>query len=170
MCKRVLAMDLSLNCPAFAVCRVYPNKNKFFIEEVRHVDNKNSKLTHAEKLKRTADEIEYICHKYAGAIDYIVREKGFSRFATTTQALFKVVGVSDLTIYQLTGHKAIEEIAPTQIKVFVGGYGKATKDEVENGLRDMLDDSQKDYPFATDDESDAVGVALTFCLKNGLLM
>lgn len=168
MSKRILSMDLSLNCPAF--CVGYVENNQFTIEEVRHVDNKNPKLTHAEKLKRTADEIEYICHKYADSIDYVVREKGFSRFATTTQALFKVVGVSDLTVYKHTGINAIEEIAPTQIKVYVGGYGKASKDEVENGLRDMLIDSQKDYPFATDDESDAVGVALTFCLKTGLLM
>ena len=165
--KRILAMDLSLNLPAFAVIRVYDGA--IYIEDVRHVDNKNAKLSHAEKLKRTADELQYICSKYYGEIDVVVREKGFSRFATTTQALFKVVGVSDLTVYEKLGINKIEEIPPTAIKSIIGGYGKATKDEVEDGLRAYLQKHQKDYVFATDDESDAVAVAITYAYKKGWL-
>lgn len=163
---RILSADLSLNCPGFCVATV--ENNVFTIDHVTHVNNKSSKLSHAEKLKRTKAILIYLCGKYH--IDYVVRERGFSRFSATTQALFKVVGVSDVTIYEELGVSKIEEITPTEVKSLIGGHGKATKDEVEDGLRDLLSDSQKDFHFATDDESDAVAVALSFCIKNGLIV
>ena len=163
---RILSADLSLNCPGFCVAPV--ENNKFNIECVAHVNNKSAKLSHAEKLKRTKDALVGLCSVYD--IDHVVRERGFSRFSATTQALFKVVGMSDVTIYEELGVTKIEEITPTQIKSLIGGHGKATKDEVEGGLRDLLNADQKDFPFKTDDESDAVAVALAFCIQKGLLL
>lgn len=166
MLKTILAMDLSLNLPAFCIAEVNTETKQFRILEVRHVDNKrNTKMTHAEKLKTIADEIRHICSKYHGSIDVVVRERGFSRFATTTQALFRVVGVSDLTILEGCGISTIEEIAPTAVKMAIAGYGKASKEEVEEGVRERLMDDQKSFEFYSDDEADACGVAMTYAIK-----
>ena len=69
---------------------------------------------------------------------HVVREKGFSRFATTTQTLFKVVGVSDLTILDLMGVKNVEEITPTSVKKYTTGDGKATKLDVMDAVRNYF--------------------------------
>ena len=65
--------------------------------------------------------------------------------------------------------REIEEIPPTTIKTIVAGYSKADKQEVEEGVRKLLQEHQKEMEFYSDDESDAVAVALTYCIKKGLL-
>lgn len=162
----ILSMDLSLNLPAFCVAEV--TDGVFTVLEVSHVDNKKGKLTTAEKLGRIAWHLKNIFQKY-GHFDIVVREKGFSRFANTTQLLFRVVGVSDLVAYDEMCLREIEEIPPTTIKTIVAGYSKADKQEVEDGVRKLLQPHQKKMEFYSDDESDAVAVALTSCIKKGLL-
>lgn len=162
----ILSMDLSLNLPAFCVAEV--NDGIFTVLEVSHVDNKKGKLTTAEKLGKIAWHLKNIFQKY-GEFDVVVREKGFSRYANTTQLLFRVVGVSDLVAYDEMALKEIEEIPPTTIKTMVAGYSKADKQEVEEGVRKLLQEHQKDIEFYSDDESDAVAVGLTCCIKKGWL-
>lgn len=167
--KLILAMDLSLNLPAFCVAEVVDGQ--FKVIEVLHVDNKKgkaSKQTTAEKLDKIASKLKDIFQKY-GKFDEVVREKGFSRFANTTQLLFRVVGVSDLVTIQEGGFLTIEEIPPTTIKTMIAGYSKADKVEVEEGVRKLLSEEQKNMEFYSDDESDAVAVALTYCIKKGWL-
>ena len=165
--QRILAMDLSLNLPAFCVAEVVDGV--FTILEVTHIDNKKrTKWTTAQKLQATADMIRYLIRKYEGT-DVIVREKGFSRFANTTQLLFRVVGVSDLVVLEEGYLPAIEEIPPTTIKSIVAGYSRASKEEVEEGVRELLPEHQKEMEFYSDDESDAVAVGLTYCIRKGLL-
>ena len=160
-------MDLSLNLPAFCVAKV--ENGVFKVIEVSHVDNKKEKsLTTAEKLGRIYAHLKDIFQKY-GKFDVVVREKGFSRYANTTQLLFRVVGVSDLIAFVEAGLKEVEEIPPTTVKTTVAGYSRADKQEVEEGVRELLIDSQKDMKFYSDDESDAVAVALTWAIRKGVL-
>lgn len=167
--KKILAMDLSLNLPAFCVAEV--KDGKFTVIEVSHVDNKKGKagkMKTAEKLDRIANHLKDIIQKH-GPFDVLVREKGFSRFANTTQLLFRVVGVSDLIALQEAGFSEVEEIPPTTIKTIVAGYSRAEKDEVEEGVRKLLSPEQREMDFYSDDESDAVAVGLTYCIRKGLL-
>lgn len=163
-------MDLSLNLPAFCVAEVH--NGEFKVIELAHVDNKRgkgvSKLTTATKLHRTGEKLRELHDKY-GNFDVVVREKGFSRYSNTTQLLFRVVGMIDFLVYDLLGVDTIEEYPPTSIKTIIAGYSKADKVEVEEGVRKLLHESQKDIEFYSDDESDAVAVALTYCIKTGLL-
>ena len=64
---------------------------------------------------------------------------------------------------------AIEEIPPTTIKSIIAGYSRASKEEVEEGVRELLPEHQKEMEFYSDDESDAVAVGLTYCIRKGLL-
>lgn len=164
--KRILSMDLSLNLPAFCVAEV--ENGKIEVVHLSHVDNKKGKFSTAEKLDRIYNELKNIFQKYS-PFDVVVREKGFSRFANTTQLLFRVVGVSDLVAFQEAGFCVIEEIPPTSIKTMVAGYSKADKGEVEEGVREHLQEHQKDIKFYSDDESDSVAVAITYALKKGWL-
>lgn len=162
-------MDLSLNLPAYAIIDVV--NGKALIRETRYTDNKaigGSKVPRAKRIKRIADDIAQIFVDYPD-IDAVVREKGFSRYANTTQILFRVVGVSDLKVYEGSGITNIEEIAPTSVKRLVAGDGKASKDEVAEGVREFLIDMQKDYKFHSDDVSDAIAVGIAFMIKKGLL-
>lgn len=162
----ILAMDLSLNLPAFCVAKV--DDGVFTVLEISHVDNKKGRLTTAEKLGRIYEHLKDIFQKYK-SFDVVVREKGFSRFANTTQLLFRVVGVSDLITFIESGFKEVEEIPPTTIKTIVAGYSKADKQEVEEGVRKHLQEHQREMEFYSDDESDAIAVALTYCIKKGWL-
>lgn len=168
--KRILAMDLSLSFPAYAVIDIV--KGKALVREIRYTDNKSGgtpKLSHAERLDRIAKDIVQIFSDYPD-IDAVIREKGFSRYANTTQVLFRVVGVSDLKVFEASGITKIDEIAPTSVKRLVAGDGKASKKEVEDGVREHLVELQKDLHFMTDDCSDAVAVGISWMIKNGYLV
>ncbi|MDK0636864.1 crossover junction endodeoxyribonuclease RuvC [Clostridium perfringens] len=164
--KLILSLDLSLNLPAYAVSRI--EDGEITVLEVGHVDNKKGGITTAEKLEKIYNLLKDVFQKYK-KFDVVVREKGFSRFANTTQLLFRVVGVSDLVALQEAGIKAVEEIPPTTIKTIVAGYSRADKQEVEAGVREYLSPEQKNMSFYSDDESDAIAVAITYAIKKGWL-
>jgi len=162
-------MDLSLNLPAYAIIDVV--KGKALIRETRFTNNKirgGSKVPRAIRLKRIADDIAKILKDYPD-IDAVVREKGFSRYPATTQILFRVVGISDLVVYESAGITDIEEIPPTTVKRLVAGDGKASKDDVADGVREHLVPAQKNYEFETDDVSDAIAVGISYMIQKGLL-
>lgn len=159
----ILAMDLSLSFPAFAILQQEGNRVR--IVDIRYVDNKRfSSLSHGERLNRISKSIIKIAEDYP-TLSVVVREKGFTRHITTTQALFKVVGVSDLEIFRHYGITHIHEISPTSVKKYITGDGKASKLDVDRGVRKFLVDEQKLYTFLTDDLSDAVGVGIAYLLS-----
>lgn len=156
-----LGLDLSLSCPAFAVIGVKAGKP--YLVEKSHVKT-SSKQWHGVRLLKIEAELQRYLLKYD--FDAIAREKGFSRHNTTTQALFKVVGVSDLTVARGNG-TPIVDIAPTTVKRVIAGNGKASKDEVADGVSALLEDNS--VTFTTDDESDACAVALTYLIEKGVI-
>src|SRR5699024_746746 len=156
------AMDLSLNGPGFAVLAVAPEGHPILLEK-SHLKPKGT--THGRKLGQISEEIDrYLC-EYSP--EHIVREKGFSRFAATTQALYKVVGIADLYAY-MRMEKTIHEIAPTSVKKIVTGSGKASKGDVQEAVIRRLQIDKPDF-FANDDESDAVAVGLAYFIQKGLV-
>lgn len=159
----ILAMDLSLSSPAFAVLDYDKDGNVTLIYK-SHINNKKrAKLPHGERLSYIHDEIKRLFDTYP--ITEAVREKGFSRYHKTTQALFKVVGVSDYVTYVSSGLE-IEEIPPTTIKKALAGNGYAKKDEVAEALFLYVGE----HEYANDDESDAVAVGITYLMKKGLII
>lgn len=85
-----------------------------------------------------------------------MRERGFSRFAAETQALSKVVGVTDFIAAFIM--RSFEEIAPVSVKKTLTGNAKAKKDEVAAQLSKYVGD----HSYACDDESDAVAVGIAW--------
>lgn len=109
-----------------------------------------------------ASEIEYWIGEGVGSNNiHFVRERGFSRFATETQAIYRMVGVTDLVLWDKTG-KSFDQLAPKEVKLLVADNGKATKKTVCEALAPYV--GQQEYK--TDDESDAVAVGVAWLLKN----
>ncbi|ABY46794.1 crossover junction endodeoxyribonuclease RuvC [Bacillus mycoides] len=158
--RRFLGLDMSLASAGIAIIDIVDGELR--IVHKQRIKT-NPKQRHGERLHKIATELKSILIEYQ-PFDTIIREQGFSRFAKTTQALFKVVGVSDLVLRDY----AIVEISPTTIKLVMTGDGKADKKEVEKAVRKImrLDD---DYIFISDDESDACAIILTHLIQNNII-
>ncbi|MDF2010244.1 crossover junction endodeoxyribonuclease RuvC [Priestia megaterium] len=152
---KILAMDLSLSCPAFAVLTV----NDIGTVDVEHLSHlkTNTKKSHGYRLFQIYKHMKNILKEHDDITD-LVRERGFSRFPSVTQALFKVVGISDLCAIT-SGFSTVNEVTPTTVKKAITGKGKATKDEVAINVSTFISTNIK---FNTDDESDAVAVGVTY--------
>jgi len=156
-----LALDLSLTSSGIAVIAI--TEGQPIILEASHIPTL-SKHSHGHRLWQISDEIERYFKAYSP--EHVVREKGFSRFPAVTQALFKVVGCSDMVAH-IYGH-TVAEIPPTTVKKAITGSGKASKDEDAAEDMRVLRIQDADY-FATDDESDAAAVGITFLKQKGLI-
>lgn len=158
--KRYLGLDLSLSSPGFAVIDVSDRTPS--LAYVGHIKT-NAKQTHGQRLATIQNTlIEPVISRYY-PFTAIIRERGFSQHAATTQALFKVVGVADLTF---ADDGEIVEIPPATVKKALTGSGRAEKAEVADKVRQRLR-LPSDYRFATDDESDACAVALAYLIAEG---
>lgn len=161
---KVLAMDLSLNCPAFAVLTLAPdNPEKVEVKHLSHLKT-NTKKTHGYRLYQIYNHMKEIFKEHPD-ITVVVRERGFSRFPSVTQALFKVVGISDICCF-IHKHDTVNEITPTTIKKAITGNGKASKDDVATKVSTYI---STDINFSTDDESDAVAVGVTYLKQKKVL-
>lgn len=160
---KILGCDLSLTGSAFSILTV--EKGIIVHVETYFVDNsKNAKAGYGIRLKNIKDNLNKLLDK-AGYIDYVAIEKGFTRFNNVTQALFRVVGVVELTLAE-KGFKKVEFLSPTSVKKDITGDGKATKEEVKASVQKYL---LKKIDFKTLDESDAVAVGISFGLKRKLI-
>ena len=153
----ILALDISLSATGWAIVKVTGGLTTLVCcNEIKT----NAKQTHGQRLRVIRKTLETI-HK-SNPFDILVREKGFSRFPRETQALFKVHGVAE---EYFTDFK-VQEYAPATIKKVIAGTGKASKDEVEAGVRRILD-LPEEFIFVSDNASDAVAVALTYIIEKG---
>lgn len=157
-----LALDLSLKSSGIAVIAV-TSEGIPIILEVSHVPTL-AMHSHGRRLCQISDEIERYFKAYSP--EHVVREKGFSRFPAVTQALFKVVGCSDMVAH-IYGH-TVAEIPPTTVKKAITGRGKASKGEVATEVMRILRIEDADY-FATDDESDSAAVGITYLMQKGVI-
>ena len=89
--------------------------------------------------------------------DVFVRERGFSCHASGTQTLFKVVGVSDMALWNAK-KETFQEIPPAKVKKRITGKGSATKTEVADALSAFVGA----FLYASNDESDAVAIGIAW--------
>lgn len=169
-----LAKDLSLNGPGFSVIAIIDGEP--IVLESSYLKPKG---THGEKLTAIYDEMDRLFKEYKPK--HVVREKGFSRFANTTQTLFKVVGVSDYLSHK-NGCSKVDEIPTTTVKKSVTGDGNASKEEVASAVFNAFQITNTDDYYKTvksgkdkgkkkliDDMTDSLAVGLAFYKKKGLI-
>lgn len=93
-----------------------------------------------------------------------MRERAYiARSALNESGKFEVVGIMTLLAHRKG--KVFDEISPKTVKKMIGGDGRATKQQVADGLTHYVGL----LPFACDDESDAVALGLTWLMQHGTL-
>lgn len=143
-------LDLAMGCSGVTIF------NLDTLEPVHISSIKTSdKDTHGKRLKNIADTLIGFRKSYQPSI--IVIERAFSRFNTSTAAIYKVHGVTNYLFHD------IEQIyyPPKTVKESVI-KGDATKQFV----RDMVQVAYPNVKFENEDESDSFAVALTYMIKN----
>ncbi|WP_033829068.1 crossover junction endodeoxyribonuclease RuvC [Bacillus andreraoultii] len=155
----VLGLDVSMNSTGWAVLGVKG-------QAVRLVDSgiikANQKQPHGKRLRKQRETFKAIIEKYRPK--YVAREAGFSRHIKATQTLFKAYGVAD----EFFAEDDLVEYAAATIKKVVTGKGRATKEEVESAIRKLLN-LPDSFEFQSDDESDAVAIAITLIRDKSLI-
>lgn len=152
----IIGLDLSMNSTGYAIIKV-DEENAEVIE--KGIIKSKAKENHSEKLTRQYEKMKEIKQKYTiiGKDTKVIKELLHYSRPKTSAILGKVHGVVDLVFDDII------EYAPTTIKKTITTSGRATKEQVADGVRNMVQ-SGHELVFKSDDESDAIGVALTYWL------
>lgn len=157
----VIALDLSMNCTGYAVVEAESKQVRLIKKGIIKAKAKES---HGKRLKRQYDTLKFLREQYPDAV--IVKESLHYGRAKTSAILAKVHGVVDY----LFNEETIHEYPAVTIKRIIANDGKAKKHEVEEAVRGVLaEHGIIDIEFQTDDESDAVAVALTYMMEKGVI-
>lgn len=153
----VIGLDPSLDEFGYAILDIR-NKNPK-IAEYGVIKGRNAtwgNTPHQVKLALIESKILELIAKYQPLHNKVFFERGFTKMNNSTQATFMARGVAKA---KFVGYEIIE-IAPNTIKKFVHGHGHASKEMVEQGIREKLDISD-DIKFSSDGETDALSIAYT---------
>lgn len=149
------ALDISMSNTGLVIFKNIDKVDVVFITSIDTHDGKN----HQEKLKILADEIIKLREIYSPQI--AVSEKGFYRYAASTEAIYKCHGLIAYLLWDIE----LIEYSPMSIKKGVVGKGNVKKEDV----RDYI---IKEYPnlvFEDLDQTDAMSVGLFYFKNIGVL-
>jgi Holliday junction resolvasome RuvABC endonuclease subunit len=137
----VTIFDLDTKLPIH-ICSISTNKN----------------LSHGMRLYVIAKTFTNLKERFPPKL--IAIERGFSRFPTSTQVIFRVHGVANLFF------RDVEQIyyPPKTIKecILKGGSTKVQ-------VRKRIEETYPDTVFANEDESDSFAIGLTYLIKNNFI-
>ena len=115
----------------------------------------SSKLDFSERLRLIGEEVRKIIAKYEPKILSIE-----TLFLNTNQkTAMRVAEVRGVVIYEASrAGLDIFEASPPQIKIAITGYGASNKEQIMKMVKILV---EIDKNKASDDEFDAIGIALT---------
>lgn len=118
----------------------------------------NKKHTHGKRLYIIAQELISLKDKYPPSV--IAIERGFSRFNTSTQVIYRVHGLINYLFHD------IEQVyyPPKKIKEAIV-KGDASKKMV----REMIESKYPDVNFDDEDQSDSFAIGLCYMIENKLI-
>jgi Holliday junction resolvasome RuvABC endonuclease subunit len=118
----------------------------------------NKKHTHGKRLYIIGQELIKLKDKYPPSI--IAIERGFSRFNTSTQVIYRVHGLVNYLFYD------VEQIyyPPKKVKEAII-RGDATKKLV----RHAIESKYPDVKFDDEDQSDSFAIGITYLIENKLI-
>jgi len=160
----VVGFDLSLSDTGWAVVEF--RNGDFRVVKHGHIPTikRKGKMVYptGRRLQKIYKSISRIIEEYNP--DVITREASFSNGNNlSTQQIFKVNGVFEMTMHQYNKEKSLEVYAPSTIKKTITGNGRSSKDDVANTIFRLTD-----MRILNDNMTDAIGVALTYGIKNNL--
>lgn len=155
----VYGLDLSL---ANTGVTIYDTEKQEFLYigsiNTEGIKKKKGLYHNALKLKHIFIEMRKLKVKYPPQV--VVIERGFSRFNTATQVIYRVHGIINLLFHD------VEQIyyPPKTVKEALV-HGSATKED----LQIAINTKYNDILFANEDESDSFAVLLTYLVKEDLI-
>ena len=129
---------------------------------ITSIDTSHGK-THGLKLKILADKLIELKNKYYPFC--ISSEKGFYRFAASTEAVFKCHGI----LHYIMSDVNLVEYSPMSVKKGVTGKGNSKKEEVRDYILNNYQDRFGNLVFGNLDEADSCSVVLYHFKKIGVL-
>jgi len=157
--RLILGLDLSLNSTGYVIVKFTESKDNTIIEVIeKGLIKAKSNETHSKKLKRQYRRLNQIKEQYSGKNLIVVKENLHYGRPKTAAILGKAHGVADLIFPHIHAY------GPSTIKKEVAGNGRVSKEEVEQAVKNMVKLGHE-MRFKSDDESDAVAVAITHYLK-----
>lgn len=160
---KILAFDTSMSCPGVAVVEV--TRGKPIVVAVSHVVT-DSKQPHGLRAEIVEAWATLFIAKHGAKFDVIVREDFQGRSSRQNHPVFSAWGAIDQALNKFGLAFTSPAISQSDVKKTVVGKGKAEKDEVAVAVRRLTGYKGE---FVTDDESDAVAIALAWAIKNGLI-
>ena len=158
--KYIYALDLSMSCTGVVIFD--KNAMPVYIGNITTKD----KDSHGKRLKMIADFLTNLSNEYPP--EKIIMERGFSRFNTATQVIFRVHGVVNFLYCDN------EQIyyTPKEVKASIL-KGDATKKQVQDTIKKKYPDvkfnevklKKSKGKEESKDESDAFAVGLTYFIK-----
>lgn len=160
-----MGVDISLSSPGFAVIDVKSG--------IPHLVAHGNIKTDAKQpdgwrfsLVESYTAIFAAEHAASSGYDAIIRED-YKRPASKRQGqtIYGAWAAVDCGLHRM-GYVVTDEVNAAEVKLAVGGHGKADKVAVASGVRKILRLGE-DYTFGSDDESDACAIILTWLIKRG---
>ncbi|MFF3146811.1 crossover junction endodeoxyribonuclease RuvC [Streptomyces sp. NPDC057927] len=151
--KYLYGLDLSMKNTGVTIFDL-ETKKPVYIGSIETKD----KHSHGERLSYISQYILKLKEKYPPSI--IAIERGFSRFNTSTQVIYRVHGVVNYLFHD------IEQVyyPPKKIKEAII-KGDASKKLV----RQVIERNYPDVKFKNEDQSDSFAIGLTYMIINGLI-
>jgi Holliday junction resolvasome RuvABC endonuclease subunit len=152
-------LDLSL---ANTGVTIYDTEKQEFVYigsiNTEKIKKKKGLYHNAIKLKFIYDELTALREQYPPHI--VTIERGFSRFNTATQVIYRVHGLVNFIFHD------VDQIyyPPKTVKEAII-KGDATKAQLQKAINAKYND----ITFANEDESDSFAVLLTYLIKEGII-
>lgn len=161
MSEYIMALDPSKRSTGYAVIKAHPEVVDGKEEQTYHIEDSGIILTtHATNpLGYISSELSRILRRHPEIELVIPKESMFNQNYRTTKTLASVHSVVKQVLH--AGGYDFVNVNPAEVKRAVGGHGQAPKEQVADGVRKYCN-LPPDYPFLTDDVSDAVAVGLTY--------
>lgn len=162
----IIGFDLSLSNTGWAILEVIDEQN-FLVIETGNIHTcltkKGKKYSTGSRLAEISKQMKNVLESYNA--NHIVKESSFSNGNTkSTQQIFKVVGVFEMLLHQ-SNVNTFSEYAPATVKKTITGNGQSSKEEVASEIEKLTSIKSKN-----DNITDAVAVALTYAIKNKLIV
>lgn len=170
MDKVYVGFDLSLNSTGVAV--LYLHNGKFDVMRTKLIELGHYKLM-GEKLSHLYLELA-ICIYWANALAeelncplVVSKERPFVSYKFgSVEKLYMAHGILHLALDEFELEDNLQIESPQQVKKYVTGSGKASKEDVAEGILKFLT-SPNQLNYKTYDITDAIAVAITTAMKEG---
>lgn len=157
----IIGIDPGSRKAGFGVIELQGKKIKYIDSGALIYDTKGDFLNRLGQIYRSCDELIARYKPEQISIESLIYVKNVTSLAKLAQARGAMVAA-----FMKTHEKRVFEYSPNLVKSTVSGHGHSTKEAIHRSLEFMFG---KKLKFKTDDESDALAVAVCHAINKDVL-